>query len=87
MDVSKKDPRIIERVLGICWKNYIKDTILEASPRHIIVIGKGVGDILYHKLHSLYIPLSVIPQPQARGTSEWQLENYRKYHRIRAENC
>lgn len=84
---GKKNLKSIEKVLDSCWKNHIRDTILEAGPKHIIVIGKGVGDILYYKLRSLNIPFTVIPQPQARGTSEWQLENYRKYQRICSANC
>lgn len=78
---GQKDARIFQEVLEICW-NYMKDTILEASPKHVIVIGKGAGDILYRRLHGLSIPFTVIPQPQARGTSEWQLENYKRYQRI-----
>jgi hypothetical protein len=27
------------------------------------------------------------PQPQARGTSQWQLENYKKYRQICARYC
>lgn len=84
---GRKDPEFIETALSICWRNYIKATIQEANPQHIIVIGKGVGNILYYKLHNIGIPFSVIPQPQARGTSEWQLENYKKYQRICAANC
>jgi hypothetical protein len=79
---GRKDHRITERMLEICWKNHISDMIVKANPKHIIVIGKGVGDILHYRLEKLNIPFTVIPQPQARGTSEWQLENYKKYQRI-----
>lgn len=79
---GKKNRTIIERIIEICWKNHIEDVILESSPRHAIVIGKGVGDVLHSKLRKLHIPFTVIPQPQARGTSQWQLENYKEYQRI-----
>ena len=79
---GKKDHRVILRIIETCWKSPIADMILETNPKHIIVIGKGVGDILRYKLLKLDIPFTVVPQPQARGTSEWQLENYRKYQRI-----
>lgn len=79
---GKKTHRMIEKILGICWKNHIADTILEVDPNHIIVVGKGVGSMLRSELQKLVIPFTVIPQPQARGPSEWQLENFKKYQRI-----
>ena len=84
---GQKNYRVTEKILEICWKNIIASTIKESNPRHIIVIGKGVGDILNQKLCSLGIPFSVIPQPQARGSRKWQLENYKKYQRICSKNC
>lgn len=82
---GKKNPAMAERIIEICWKNYIANTILESNPRHTIVIGKGVGRILSLKLQRADVPFTVIPQPQARGTSEWQLENYKQYYRICAK--
>ena len=82
-----KKKMITERIIEICWKNHMADIILEASPKHIIVIGKGVGGILRSKLRKLDIPFTVIHQPQARGTSQWQLENYKKYQRVCARYC
>jgi hypothetical protein len=82
---GKKNQTITERIIEICWQNHIANMILESSPKHAIVIGEGVGNILNFKLQKLAIPFTVIPQPQARGTSEWQLENYKKYQRTCAE--
>ena len=79
---GRKDSVVIERIMQICWRNHIVDVILEARPKHIIVIGKGVENVLRYRLQKLGIPFTVIPQPQARGTSQWQLENYREYQRI-----
>jgi hypothetical protein len=84
---GKKNQRFIERIVEICWENYIANTILESNPKHIIIIGKGVGDIVYPKLQKLRIPFTTIPQPQARGASQWQLENYKKYQQICARYC
>jgi len=84
---GKKDYKVTERVLEICWRNVITETIEDSNPKHLIVVGKGVGDILSRKLHKLNIPFSLVHQPQARGTSEWQLENYKKYQRICAKHC
>jgi len=79
---GKKNHTLIRRIIEICWKHHIANIILESSPKHVIVVGKGVGIILVRKLRELGIPFTVIPQPQARGSSEWQLENYKKYQRI-----
>ena len=32
-------------VLEISWKNHVSKLLTEAAPKHIIVIGKDVGDI------------------------------------------
>ena len=77
-----KNRKITERIIEICWKNHVKDVILETDPKHIIVIGKGVGKVLRFKLRKLNIPFTIIPQSQARGSSSWQLENYKKYQRV-----
>jgi len=82
---GKKNQTVTERIIEICWQNHIANMILESSPKHVIVIGEGVGNTLNSKLQKLQIPFTVIPQPQARGTSEWQLENYKKYQRICAK--
>ena len=84
---GKKNRKFIERLLEICWRNHIADIILECNPKHIIVIGKGVGDILNPKLQKLNILPTIVPQPQARGTSQWQLDNYKKYQKNCAKYC
>lgn len=84
---GRKNSVVIERIIETCWRNHIADVILEASPQYIIVIGKGVGDILRFKLRNLNISFTVIHQPQARGSSQWQLENYKTYQRICARYC
>lgn len=79
---GKKNHTITEMVLKICWRNFIASTIEESAPKDIVVIGKGVGRILERKLLRINVPVAIIPQPQARGTSRWQLENFKKYQRI-----
>ena len=72
----------IKKILEICWKSHIANIIEKSSSRHIIVIGKRVANVLSPKIRKLDIPFSVIPQPRARGTGGWQLENYKHYQRI-----
>jgi hypothetical protein len=79
---GERDHTITERILKICWQNYMGNIISESGPKHIIVIGKSVGRILDRNLGKSSIPFTVIPQPQARGSREWQLENYKEYQRI-----
>jgi hypothetical protein len=83
----KKDSLIIENIIRICWKNHISRTFAETKPKQVIVIGKGVGKILRYYLRENGIDFTIIPQPQARGSSEWQLENFRKYQRICTKYC
>jgi len=85
---GKKNREDFKRtVLEISWKNHVSNVLKEVNPKHIIVIGKGVGKILYFNLLKQGIPFTVIPQPQARGNSEWQLKNYKKYQRICSKWC
>ena len=82
---GKKNLANGEKIIEISWKNYIADIVLESKPRQIIVVGKGVDRILDLELRATGVPFTVIPQPQARGPSQWQLENFRQYYRICAE--
>ena len=79
---GKRDHTVNERIIQVCWKNHIRNTVAEANPKHVIIIGKGVSKIIRSSLAKLGRSSSVIPLPQARGSSEWQLENYRNYQRI-----
>jgi len=75
----------IRRIIEISWDNHIRNVIEESNPKFIIIIGKKVEKILLSKLEELKIPLKTIPQPQARGNSQEQLERYREYQRICAK--
>jgi len=78
----KNYKKIVKRIVEICWKNYLLNIINESQPKHIIVIGKGVEDILGSELRKTKIPFTTVLQPQARGNSQEQLERYKKYQRI-----
>jgi len=84
---GKKNYTVNSKIIEICWKDHIENVILESSPKHVIVIGKGVGNIICSELRKLGIHFTVVPQPQARGTSQWQLENYKRYQLICAKYC
>jgi len=82
-----KNPETIKRIIEICWDNHLANMINESQPKHIIVIGKGVENILSSELHKLKIPFATIPQPQARVKRQEQLENYKNYQRICSKLC
>ncbi|MGA2682015.1 MAG: hypothetical protein ABSF44_09480 [Candidatus Bathyarchaeia archaeon] len=74
-------------VICASWDNYVKDVVIQAHPKYIAVIGKGVADSLGRRLSSICSTINadytVLPQPQAvRGPHEEQMEYYRQYQRI-----
>lgn len=81
----KNYKKIVKRTIKICWKNHLLNIINEPQPKHIIVIGKEVENILDSELRKTRIPFTTVPQPQARGNSQEQLERYKKYQRICAQ--
>lgn len=85
---AKHNHKTKEEIIKVCWDEHLKNVITELHPKYIIVIGKGVGDILRWRLNILGIPFTTLKQPQGdRGSSEEQLENYKKYQRLCSEYC
>lgn len=79
----KPTPKIQREVLNYCWESLIKEEIEKARPKHLIIIGKGVGRILEKKLSSSQLQCTtVLNQPQARLTSKEQFELYLSCSRI-----
>lgn len=79
---GRKDNVVSERVIGICWRGFIRNMILEVNPRNVIVIGKGVAHAIGYGIQELKIPFKTVSQPQARETSYEQQENYETYRKI-----
>ncbi len=71
----------VAQVLTSCWDLYIRQVMKEASPKHIIVIGKGVGGILEARLRADFPSrYTVLPQPQARlSANELRLIAFRYF--------
>ena len=82
-----KNHKTVKTIIEICWQNHLVNMIKESEPKHIIVIGKRVGNILDSELRKIRIPFTTVLQPQARVNSEEQLENYKKYQRICSRYC
>lgn len=84
----KEDPDACNQIIEICWNNYLREMIKDVQPRHILVIGKGVGKSLRFRLQKLGISLTVVRQPQGdRRNSQEQLEKYKVCQRTCAKYC
>jgi len=75
-------PNVLSEVLEYCWDNYIKSIIKKENPGHIVIIGKGVGGAISRKLRIIGVDYTVLPQPQARLSSEEHQEALRQYQGI-----
>jgi len=82
-----KSHKTVKRIIEICWENHLLNMIRELQPKHIIVIGRRVENILGSELRKIKIPFTTVLQPQARGDSQEQLERYKKYQRICVKYC
>ncbi|MDH5733336.1 MAG: hypothetical protein OEY88_06080 [Candidatus Bathyarchaeota archaeon] len=79
----KKYPVTCDRIIEDCWYNHVGRIVKHAQPRHVIVIGKGVGKNLHSELQKLSVPITIVRQPQGdRRSSEKQLEKFIKCQRI-----
>jgi hypothetical protein len=64
---GRPKPRDVERTMAASWDSYVGRVVREAHPAYVIVVGRGVEDILASRLRSaLDDNFTVIPQPQAQ---------------------
>ena len=80
----KPNNEVFNEVIKTSWNHYTKKLILDANPRHVIVVGKGVAKNIESSLSSLIgrENYTIIPQPQAHLTSEEHLSNFNEYYSI-----
>lgn len=80
---GKKPPtRVMRQVIEASWRGYTQNVIQEANPGYIIVVGKGVAEIVEPELINLGKKYTVISQPGAFLSAEEHLENYKTYYRL-----
>jgi hypothetical protein len=72
-----KNKAMYEACINKSWP-YIQQPISAESPEQIIVIGKGVGQVLRVELEGLGIPWDWVYQPQARLTADEHIGNYQR---------
>jgi len=82
-----EDYKTKKTIIENCWQNRIETTIRELNPKHIVAIGKGVGNILNSELQELKIPFEILPQPQGVRSSQGQNEYYKCYYEICERHC
>lgn len=78
------------KIIECCWENYIRGQIMKENSSSILVIGKGVYDLLKHKLDELQrenllkreqsLKIDWVRQPQGCRSGESINEMHRKIY-------
>ena len=70
-------------VLRKSWESYTKQVVTSANPERVICVGKGVARVVENDLQALFPGrYEVIPQPNARLSSEEHMANFQRYNEI-----
>ena len=78
----KPDPIIIGACLRTSWDTYVGNVVEAARPSQIVCIGRGVAFALGNRLSDLKIPLTVVPQPNAKLTSDVHHETFQRCYEV-----
>lgn len=78
----KPPNNVMRQAITASWLGYTQNIINEANPNHIIVIGKGVAEIVEPYLSHQGKNYTVIPQPGAFLSAKEHLENFKLYYRF-----
>jgi hypothetical protein len=74
----KPSPMIVDACLHASWDTYVGGVIRAASPSHIVCIGRGVARALSDRLPRLGVPVTVVPQPNAKLASTEHFETFKQ---------
>jgi hypothetical protein len=75
--------RRMTEVLRKSWESYTKQVVTTANPERVICVGKGVARVVENDLRALFPGrYAVIPQPNARLSSEEHIANFQRYYEI-----
>jgi hypothetical protein len=73
----------MREIIKFSWSNYTRSVIVEAKPDHVIVVGKGVANVVKLELAKIMKQnYSVIEQPNAHLSAEQHLNNFKTYRSI-----
>jgi hypothetical protein len=65
------------------WNGYTKNVVKGSNPEHVIIIGKGVANIIENDVGKLLgSKYSIIAQPNAHLSAIEHLDNYKEYYRL-----
>ena len=76
-----------KRIIKTSWECYRRNQIEQAQPAHIIIIGKGVADVLEVEIRRLTNSHTVVAQPNAFLSAAEHLSNYKLYGKICCNTC
>lgn len=87
-DGNKPPFNVMKDAIRASWNGYTRNVISEASPEHVIIIGKGVASVVGHEVRNLMKDnYTVIPQPNAHLSAQEHLTNFQRYFSICSEHC
>jgi hypothetical protein len=78
----KTDPTTLEACIQVGWDHHVRRVVEVANPAHIVCVGKGVARALGKRLSDTRVPVTVLPQPNARLTSAEHHESFQTYYRV-----
>jgi hypothetical protein len=67
----KNNPKLMRCILQTSWHEYVEKIVLNSNPKHVIVIGKAVGEAVIHSINKLSYTL--VNAPQAHVTPNYQI--------------
>lgn len=73
---------ILEAALRTSWDSYVGQVVKAASPSHIVCVGRGVARCLGDRLTGLGVPVTAVPQPNARLSSAEHLAAFQHYYDV-----
>jgi hypothetical protein len=78
----KPAPVLLEACLHTSWDAYVGQVVKATGAAHIVCIGKGVERSLGSRLYSIGVPVTVVPQPNARLSSAEHFQVFHQYHEV-----
>jgi hypothetical protein len=79
---AKTNSALLEACLQTSWDHHVGRVLKAAAPSHVVCIGKGVAKGLRTRLGELDVPVTGLPQPNARLSSAKHFESFKTYYRI-----
>lgn len=79
---TKPSSNTLMACLRASWDHHVAGVVTTADPFHIVCIGRGVASALDDRLRTTGIPISVVPQPNARLSSAEHRKSFETYYEV-----